>query len=616
MVIEFFAATLGFLRGIFSGREFWQELVMIPARVMVVVLLRELVTIGTCYDAARGLPIIHVNLLGYDEQAHRRGPGSRFAHWTLQGIDKAIRRIWRAAHLGAGREYDLWVFSDHGQETTRPYQNDHGQSIQQLVAQWVDDQLPNEPSGVDPKKSRQRLPSRANWLGIGWLVSMAFGEQDHDIQTRSPNVQTVTSGPLAFVYLLNESAKSRANELARDLVCKYDVPMAAQPLPGKRAKVSTLEGTFYLPDDTLLVFGADHPFLEDVTADLIQLINHQDAGEITLIGWTRPSPSTSFVLQHGAHAGPGPEETRAFALLPNDVPLPAPHRQYLRPDDLRRAALHFLGRSSDGETLRDTAPAAHRGIRLMTYNVHACVGMDGQLSPERIARVIAQSDCDIICLQELDVQRQRSGKTDQAQAIARHLKMNHHFHPAWHIQEERFGNAILTRFPMKVIEAGGLHHHKQDRSRRSALWAEIETPQGLALQVINAHLSIYPQEQLIQAQQLINEWVKPASLRGPVVLCGDFNARPKSRTHRVCVGNMTDVEEADNRRVGSTYFSPYPLMRVDHIFVTEDLKPIQASIISSRLARIASDHLPLVADLKLRSAVDVVDVNPEQANSI
>jgi endonuclease/exonuclease/phosphatase family metal-dependent hydrolase len=558
---------------------------------------------------------VHVNLLGYDEQAHRRGPGSRFALWTLKGIDRSIRRMWRAAHLGAGREYDVWVFSDHGQETTRPYQLEHGQSIQQVVAGIVDNQLVAFDSQATTSQPGQpgRLPTRANWLGIGWLVSMAFGEQDIDMQTRSENVQMVTSGPLGFVYLLNETARQNARELATRLVREHQVPMAARPLPGERAAIHTADGIRFLPDDTVQVFGADHPFLEDVTRDLLRLVNHPDAGDVTLIGWDHEPTSTSFVLQHGAHAGPGPLETGAFALLPNDAPLPPREKRYLRPDDLRLAALHFLGRQRDGEPRRGLIRPPERRIRIMSYNVHACVGMDGQLAPERIARVVAQSAAGIICLQELDVGRTRSGKQDQAHLIAEYLKMTHQFHPAWHIEEEKFGNAILTRFPMRVIEAEGLHHHKADRSRRSALWVEIDIGNGISLQVINTHLSIYPQEQLIQARELIEKWIDPAARRGPVVLCGDFNARPRSKTHRTFASRLTDIEEVNENRIRSTYFSPWPLTRVDHIFVSERLQPTRAEVVSTRLAKMASDHLPLVAELKLKPASRTPDSDPERS---
>ena len=596
MIIEFFRAIIDFFRGILSGRQFWQELIMIPARVAVVVLLRELVTVGACYDSVRGLPIIHLNLLGYDEQAHRRGPSSKFAHWTLRGIDGAIRRIWKSAHRAAGREYDLWVMSDHGQEATRPYQLEHGKLIQKVVADMVD-AYHSEPQPVS-KSKLERLPSRADWLGIGWLVSVLFGEQDHDIQTRSPHVQTVTSGPIAFVYLLGNEGKRNSSELATRLVNEAFVPMVARPLNDDAAQVITAEGTFVLPQDAILVFGADHPFLEDITEDLIRLVHHPDSGDLVIIGWRPGSQSMCFGLQNGAHAGPGIEETRAFALLPPDIYFPSSHKRYLRPDDLRRAALRFLERDPEPKPPRTVVAAPDGRIRIMTYNVHACVGMDGELSPERIARVIAQSGANIVCLQELDVFRKRSDHRDQVREIANYLEMNHKFHPAWHLEEEKFGNAILTQFPMRVVETKGLHHHKADRSRRSALWAEIDVNDALTVQVINTHLSIYPKEQLIQAKELLEEWVQPASLLGPVVLCGDFNAGPMSPVHKAFSKQLFDVESFDGKPTNSTYFSPFPVTRLDHIFVTNEWRAVNPQVIDSRMARIASDHLPLLVDLK------------------
>lgn len=607
MIIELFLASFGFIRGVFSGRQFWQELIMIPARVVVVVLLRELVTIGACYDSARGLPVIHLNLLGYDEQAHRRGPESRFAHWTLHGIDYSIQRIWKAAHRGAGREYDFWIFSDHGQEATRPYQLAHGKSIQEVVAEFVKGDT--KPPSPLPRPNLQRLPTRANWLGIGWLVSILFGEQDHDIQSRSSLVQTVTSGPLAFVYLKENSVRQQRNELARRLVQDAHVPMAfmRNSTDASIVDVFTTEGEFSLPGDAVAVFGPEHPFLDDVTEDMIRLVNHVDAGDMILTGWIRDAESSSFVLQNGAHAGPGSDETHGFALLPADTKLPDSTKQYLRPDDLRLAALRFLGRDALGNYPQNILRKPDSPLRILTYNVHACVGMDGQLSPERIARVIAQSEADIVCLQELDVFRNRSGNQDQAHAIAEFLEMTHEFHPAWHIEQEQFGNAILTRLPMRVVQAQPLHHHKQDRSRRSALWVEIDIDDEVSIQVVNTHLSIYPVEQRIQAKQLLEEWIQPARLIGPVVLCGDFNARPNSTTCKTFRQILRDVESFDSKPTRPTLFSPFPLTRVDHIFVSEDLVASSNLVIQSRLAKVASDHLPLMSSVKFASSEPEVE---------
>ncbi len=597
MMIEFILATIDFVKGVSLGRRFWQELIMIPARVVVVVLLRELSTIGAGNDAARGLPIIHLNLLGYDEQAQRRGPGSRYAHWSLRGIDSSIRRLWKAAHRGAGREYDFWVYSDHGQQTTSPYQLKQGKLIQQVVAETAGE---IEAASSIADKKLARIPSRANWLGFGWLVRFLIGEQDYDTRSRSPVIQTVTSGSMGLVYFLNSELKQRRHEIARRLVRDQHVPMAVFAQPKNQATVITAQGEYNLPSDAIQVFGADHPFLDDVTEDLIRLCQHSDAGDILLLGWTHRIQSTSFVLQNGAHTGPGIEETKGFALMPCDAPIVPSIKRYLRPMDLRVAAQRFLHRDRMTKPFQSRWEPPKRQLRVLTYNVHACVGMDGQLSPERIARVISQTGANIICLQELDVFRERSGNLDQAHEIAKHLEMEFHFHPAWHIEEERFGNSILTRFPMRKSRGRGLHHYKEGRSRRGALWVEIDVEERISLQLITAHLSLYPKEQLLQATELVDQWIKPASQHGPIVLCGDFNARPNNPAYKAINQVLWDVESFDEQiRPAGTYFSPRPVARLDHIFVSGGLQVKNCQVISTRLAKSASDHLPLMTDLRI-----------------
>jgi len=133
LVIEFFLAVFDSVFGVFEGRDLAKELKFVPTRVGITILLRELITMGAKIDIARGLPIVHLNLLGFDEQAHRRGPSSKFAHWALKGIDDAIARIWRAAKSSGGRDYDIWIYSDHGQEETLSYTKQHGRTIQEAV---------------------------------------------------------------------------------------------------------------------------------------------------------------------------------------------------------------------------------------------------------------------------------------------------------------------------------------------------------------------------------------------------------------------------------------------------------------------------------------------------
>ncbi|MGH2571149.1 MAG: alkaline phosphatase family protein, partial [bacterium] len=116
LVAELGLALWDFVGGAFGGWRLVQELRFVPERVLLTAVMREIVCAGACIDAERGMPIVHVNFLGYDEHGHRRGPDSRFARWTLAGIDRCVRRIWLAAHRSKRRDYQVWIFSDHGQE--------------------------------------------------------------------------------------------------------------------------------------------------------------------------------------------------------------------------------------------------------------------------------------------------------------------------------------------------------------------------------------------------------------------------------------------------------------------------------------------------------------------
>ena len=111
----------------------------------------------------------------------------------------------------------------------------------------------------------------------------------------------------------------------------------------------------------------------------------------------------------------------------------------------------------------------------MTYNVHRCRGLDRRWSPARIARVIDICRPDIVALQELDVGRVRSGQVDQAQTIARHLAMDVHFFPALKVLDELYGDAVLSRWPMRLKKAEGLPGYARFRGLepRGALWADI-----------------------------------------------------------------------------------------------------------------------------------------------
>src|SRR3546814_149727 len=156
--------------------------------------------------------------------------------------------------------------------------------------------------------------------------------------------------------------------------------------------------------------------------------------------------------------------------------------------------------------MADTFPP-RQTIKILSYNVHSCIGTDRRLKPERVAEVIAALEPDIIGLQELDIGRRRTGGVDQAHIIASLLKMDVHFHAALHVAEERYGDAILTAHPMRHVKSGML---PSSGEQRGALWTEIELADS-RVQVFNTHLGLFRKERVAQMSML----PAPAGIGGP-----------------------------------------------------------------------------------------------------
>ena len=461
-VWEIVLGVVNFGRGILKGEEFKKELKFIYLRAMICVLLRELVVVGTKIDMARGLPIIHLNFLGYDELSHNHGPSSKSAHWSLKGIDRAIENVYHAALHSPRRNYDVWIYSDHGQEDAASYVTQNGVSVQEAVAEVYKkfDEV-SEYFQLFNKTGEQW--ERTRFLGFPFIKKlMSDINADQNVSIEKKLVITAI-GPTGNIYLPRKMEKAEKYRFARELVDIAKIPVLMLAEARDQVRVFNDEGEFTLPQDARFILGADHPFLEQVTKDLVQLCHHPDAGDFTFMGYRPGHQRITFPVESGSHAGPGPEETEGFALLPSDIIPRQRGRAYITPMDIRFAALRFLKRllPQRGERLAEFSYAAKPQvipdtIRIMTYNVHACVGTDGKTSPDRIARVISRHKPDIVALQELDMGRRRTGREDQPQLIANALEMVYHFHPSMIIGHERYGNAVLSRYSMELIRAGRL----------------------------------------------------------------------------------------------------------------------------------------------------------------
>jgi endonuclease/exonuclease/phosphatase family metal-dependent hydrolase len=238
-------------------------------------------------------------------------------------------------------------------------------------------------------------------------------------------------------------------------------------------------------------------------------------------------------------------------------------------------------------------------MRVLTYNVHSCIGTDQKLAPERIAGLIARSDADVVCLQELDLRRKRTRHEDQAAIIAELLGMAFfEFHPTISREPEHFGDAILSRHPLTLKRKATFPPvpNPIPNEKRGAIWAEIEI-EGTTWSVLNTHFGLGREERWLQARHFVSEWIAPA-LPGPLVVCGDFNSRPGSRVHGMLSENVTDVFRLTKARRPRTFSTNLPVICLDYIYVSDNVAVDHAEVINDKSARVASDHFPLMAELR------------------
>jgi endonuclease/exonuclease/phosphatase family metal-dependent hydrolase len=240
--------------------------------------------------------------------------------------------------------------------------------------------------------------------------------------------------------------------------------------------------------------------------------------------------------------------------------------------------------------------------RILTYNVHRWMGTDRQISPLRVADVIASCEPDIVALQEVRVGRSRPGALDQAALVAARLGMELHFQPTIRVFGEQFGIAVLTRLPSRLVHSARLPSMSGAPSmeKRSALWVSVAVG-GVELQVVNTHLSLRSRDRLTQAEALVGpEWLGHPDCRYPAVLLGDFNAPPQSRTYRLFANHLGDAQKRNPAgEPEATFHTRAPVLRLDHVFVSDGIGVVSAAPVRNKLTKIASDHFPLLAELRL-----------------
>lgn len=254
-----------------------------------------------------------------------------------------------------------------------------------------------------------------------------------------------------------------------------------------------------------------------------------------------------------------------------------------------------IGNSSFAE-VRSLDRGQPVNVKVMSYNIHHGEGEDGVLDLERIAKIIEESNTDIVGLQEVDNHwSDRSDFQDQAKWLAERLGMFYTY--AANLDREplnegdqrrQYGTAILSKYPIIYSENHFLSKIG-NTEQRGLLEATINV-KGNNLHFYNTHLALTSAEREMQ----INEIIEITSgSKGPKLILGDLNAAPESNEMKPMYSNYLDV--FTDQDYANTYPADHPAKRIDYIFTSKDVETINTEVIHT----LASDHLPIFAEIVL-----------------
>ena len=249
-------------------------------------------------------------------------------------------------------------------------------------------------------------------------------------------------------------------------------------------------------------------------------------------------------------------------------------------------------------------------LRVVTYNVHRCRGIDGRLRPDRIVEVLREVDADIIALQEV-VATEGAGDGDQARFIGEALGLH------WALGENRklkgaaYGNVALSRFPLRVVKNHDIS--VTGRERRGAFHTDVMLGGQDAVHVFNIHLGTAFVERRHQGRRLSERGsgiLHNEELKGPKIVLGDFNEWTPGLATQLLGSHLQSVDVVKHLGRRRTYPGFLPFLHLDHIYYDGPLELLKLTLHRTRQALVASDHLPLVADFHYVKGVEPAQEPP------
>lgn len=245
-------------------------------------------------------------------------------------------------------------------------------------------------------------------------------------------------------------------------------------------------------------------------------------------------------------------------------------------------------------------------LRVLTFNIHRAIGVDRRFRPERIGDILDHHDADVALLQEVDEGAPRSRELDLARELAKDAGYPHWV--AGHnvsLRKGRYGNAVLSRHAIVVHR--NIDLTVDDRKRRGCLHVRLRVDRGhhapKDVEIFNLHLGLSAKERTRQVGLLTRsrEFTEVAA-DAPCLVAGDFNDW-LSQLHPIfteILGFTSATQHGEGLRGAiRTYPAFSPTGALDRVYFRGKMRLLTARSCRLAVSRVASDHLPVVAEFEL-----------------
>ncbi len=243
----------------------------------------------------------------------------------------------------------------------------------------------------------------------------------------------------------------------------------------------------------------------------------------------------------------------------------------------------------------DIPESTYVDLTVVTYNIHHGEGVDDLYSAIRIARTLEQYKPDLVALQAVDMGTNRTEGDLQINIIANHLGMFYVFGKTIDYLGGEYGNAILSKYP--IISTQNIDISPGITSERRGLLRATIDIGFRTLKFYSTQFGIMDEEQKYHSKRLGSVF-KRLMNNEPIIFCGDLNAEPYSVQLTPLMNQLMDIGTRF-RNVTNTYPTPLMSRRIDYILINNQVEPFYYSVPVDTLSTVASNHLPVVAKVRI-----------------